>query len=263
MSVCQVLPAQKAQLRLLVEMGILTKSALSKIERKGQISAAQMQDNNNEFGRDSLFRAMSPQTFAAFNIRVNTIPDVKHSSVWNKMQVKQGISIQSQKLTTTVEAPKEHSTDQLKGMQLPVFLLMDEGPSDCVAVVAKLFDGYKMQPHEIFMLDRHFELGHKSFANFSDILNTPNEKGLGVAFALWSKAHESTSKKVGAAYKRVKAYCGISAQWVMMTTSVSRSLQVTRDADRYQEDRQRFLETPCKARDCRILQKPVEKRDWH
>jgi hypothetical protein len=139
MSGCQILPGQKVRLLLLMEMGVLTKSELNVIEKKGETAANYLQDDHSDLGRDFLFRAMSPQTFTAFNIKVATVSQCQPSWFWSKQQVKQAIPIPTQKLTMSIELP-DVPANKFKGMPLTVVLLM-KSP---LVTVTRSWPGFSM-----------------------------------------------------------------------------------------------------------------------
>ena len=195
MSVCQILPGQKAQLFLLMQMGILTEAELGAIERKGEDAANYLRDDQNAFGRNFLYRAMSPQTFTAFNIKIKAGHGPQYALFWNKEYVKQAISIPAQKLIRSFE-PLD--TKSLKRLPLAVFLLNEEIPIDYDNIVAELFKSYEMSPHGIFVLGQNVESDEES------LVASLNGLGEGIVFVLRSKTR---SKIVEKAHQLIKDVC--------------------------------------------------------
>ena len=216
MSVCQVLPGQKVQLLLLMEMGVLTKAELKAIEIKGRKAAERLQDKDTDFGRNFIYRAMSPETFTAFNIKINTADGSPNSMLWNKDQVKQPITIPSRKLRRSFKLLEMPTAATFKGLPLAVILLMEELPKDYRGIVAQLFDSYKMELCEIFVLGENLGIDGGSLGDFVGGGDGSREHREGVLFILRSKA---SSKKVGEAYQRIKAKCE-SAKRHMAAVSV-------------------------------------------
>jgi hypothetical protein len=77
-------------------------------------------------------------------------------------------------------------------------------PSDYFQVADKLFDGYRMELHEIFVLGPNLELENKSLAALPGLITGLDGQGAGVVFVLQGKAQ---SKRVEEAYQRIKSYC--------------------------------------------------------